>query len=198
MCARTSMCCVCTRVCTCCSVHSLLSRCPRWLQVPAPPSPPPLAVKHRHVFKTCGPDGQWVTGPRGQSLRDATQCELDAEDLEAQVGRAGAAGAGLPALPGPLPACSACPACPARCSPCPCLHLLPPSPGEICQDLRQLQGDVHRGLLRVPVCADPRPGPAAGFQVGPGAGARRGGRRGRRSRAGPGADAALLAASCTA
>ncbi|NWX15434.1 GLR protein, partial [Aegotheles bennettii] len=41
-------------------------------------------VKHRHVFKTCGPDGQWVTGPRGQSLRDATQCELDAEDLEAQ------------------------------------------------------------------------------------------------------------------
>ncbi|NWQ82188.1 GLR protein, partial [Columbina picui] len=58
--------------------------CPRWLQVPAPPSPPPLAVKHRLVFKTCGPDGQWVTGPRGQSLRDATQCELDAEDLEAQ------------------------------------------------------------------------------------------------------------------
>ncbi|NXN63289.1 GLR protein, partial [Himantopus himantopus] len=53
-------------------------------------------VKHRHVFKTCGPDGQWVTGPRGQSLRDATQCELDAEDLEAQVGRAGgAAAAGL-------------------------------------------------------------------------------------------------------
>ncbi|XP_009879593.1 PREDICTED: glucagon receptor [Charadrius vociferus] len=41
-------------------------------------------VRHRHVFKTCGPDGQWVTGPRGQSLRDATQCELDAEDLEAQ------------------------------------------------------------------------------------------------------------------
>ncbi|KAM6317427.1 LOW QUALITY PROTEIN: glucagon receptor [Podargus strigoides] len=41
-------------------------------------------VKHRHVFKTCGPDGQWVTGPQGQSLRDATQCQLDAEDLEAQ------------------------------------------------------------------------------------------------------------------
>ncbi|KFV65358.1 Glucagon receptor, partial [Dryobates pubescens] len=40
-------------------------------------------VKHRFVFKTCGPDGQWVTGPRGQSLRDATQCKLDAEDLEA-------------------------------------------------------------------------------------------------------------------
>ncbi|XP_072737302.1 glucagon receptor isoform X3 [Ciconia boyciana] len=50
----------------------------------APHCPPPLAVKHGHVFKTCGPDGQWVTGPRGQSLRDATQCELDAEDLEAQ------------------------------------------------------------------------------------------------------------------
>ncbi|NWY51888.1 GLR protein, partial [Chionis minor] len=46
-------------------------------------------VKHRHVFKTCGPDGQWVMGPQGQSLRDATQCELDAEDLKAQVGRAG-------------------------------------------------------------------------------------------------------------
>ncbi|KFR04660.1 Glucagon receptor, partial [Nipponia nippon] len=42
-------------------------------------------VKHRHVFKTCGPDGQWLTGPRGQSLRDATQCELDTEDLEAQA-----------------------------------------------------------------------------------------------------------------
>ncbi|XP_071620056.1 glucagon receptor isoform X2 [Heliangelus exortis] len=41
-------------------------------------------VKHRHVFKTCGPDGQWVTGPQGQSLRNATQCNLDAEDLEAQ------------------------------------------------------------------------------------------------------------------
>ncbi|XP_009070654.1 PREDICTED: glucagon receptor-like, partial [Acanthisitta chloris] len=41
-------------------------------------------VKHRHVFKTCGPDGQWVTGPRGQSLRDATQCELDPEELKAQ------------------------------------------------------------------------------------------------------------------
>ncbi|NWR82041.1 GLR protein, partial [Centropus unirufus] len=41
-------------------------------------------VKHRYVFKTCGPDGRWVLGPQGQSLRDATQCELGAEDLEAQ------------------------------------------------------------------------------------------------------------------
>ncbi|NXW79782.1 GLR protein, partial [Hirundo rustica] len=41
-------------------------------------------VKHKHVFKTCGPDGQWVTGPRGQSLRDATQCAQDDEDLKAQ------------------------------------------------------------------------------------------------------------------
>ncbi|XP_037258746.1 glucagon receptor isoform X2 [Falco rusticolus] len=41
-------------------------------------------VKHRHVFKTCGPDGQWVMGPQGQSLRNATQCELDAEDLKVQ------------------------------------------------------------------------------------------------------------------
>ncbi|NWJ00061.1 GLR protein, partial [Crypturellus undulatus] len=42
-------------------------------------------VRHRHVFKRCGPDGQWVTGPGGQSLRDATQCQIDAEDLAAQV-----------------------------------------------------------------------------------------------------------------
>ncbi|NXD17973.1 GLR protein, partial [Nothocercus nigrocapillus] len=41
-------------------------------------------VKHRHVFKRCGPDGQWVTGPGGQSLRNATQCQIDAEDLAAQ------------------------------------------------------------------------------------------------------------------
>ncbi|NWS16048.1 GLR protein, partial [Pachyramphus minor] len=41
-------------------------------------------VKHRHVFKTCGPDGQWVTGPRGQSLRDATQCQQDDEEINAQ------------------------------------------------------------------------------------------------------------------
>lgn len=47
-----------------------------------------------------------MTGPRGQSLRDATQCELDAEDLEAQVGAAGGSSAGLgwpppPPLPSP-------------------------------------------------------------------------------------------------
>ncbi|XP_006036973.1 glucagon receptor [Alligator sinensis] len=41
-------------------------------------------VKHRYVFKTCGPDGQWLKGPKGQSLRDATQCEMDPEDLKAQ------------------------------------------------------------------------------------------------------------------
>ncbi|XP_071429818.1 glucagon receptor isoform X1 [Pithys albifrons albifrons] len=41
-------------------------------------------VKHGLVFKTCGPDGQWVTGPRGQSLCNATQCEQDYEDLKAQ------------------------------------------------------------------------------------------------------------------
>ncbi|KAI1232537.1 hypothetical protein IHE44_0007005 [Lamprotornis superbus] len=46
--------------------------------------PNSTAMKHRHVFKTCGPDGQWVTGPQGQSLRDATQCEQDDEDLKAQ------------------------------------------------------------------------------------------------------------------
>lgn len=57
---------------------------------PQQPRVPPLrTVRHRYVFKTCGPDGEWVTGPKGQSLRDATQCQIDAEDLEAQVGRAG-------------------------------------------------------------------------------------------------------------
>uniref|UniRef100_A0A8C3CSP6 Glucagon receptor n=1 Tax=Cairina moschata TaxID=8855 RepID=A0A8C3CSP6_CAIMO len=49
-----------------------------------PVSPPLRTVRHRYVFKTCGPDGEWVTGPKGQSLRDATQCQIDAEDLEAQ------------------------------------------------------------------------------------------------------------------
>ncbi|NXJ94986.1 GLR protein, partial [Corythaixoides concolor] len=49
-----------------------------------PDTVPNSTASHRHVFKSCGPDGQWVTGPQGQSLRDATQCELDAEDLEAQ------------------------------------------------------------------------------------------------------------------
>lgn len=44
-----------------------------------------------------------MTGPKGQSLRDATQCQIDAEDLEAQVGRAGR---GLQAPPAP---CSTAP-----------------------------------------------------------------------------------------
>lgn len=60
-------------------------------------------MKHRHVFKTCGPDGQWVTGPQGQSLRDATQCEQDDEDLKAQVGRPGQQGCGVPACPPSAP-----------------------------------------------------------------------------------------------
>ncbi|XP_025027619.1 glucagon receptor isoform X2 [Python bivittatus] len=34
-------------------------------------------VKHGYVFKKCGPDGQWVTGPGGKSLRDADQCVID-------------------------------------------------------------------------------------------------------------------------
>lgn len=43
-----------------------------------------------------------MTGPRGQSLRDATQCEQDDEDLQAQVGRPGHRGVVVPACP---PAC---------------------------------------------------------------------------------------------
>uniref|UniRef100_A0A8C3SFX2 Glucagon receptor n=1 Tax=Chelydra serpentina TaxID=8475 RepID=A0A8C3SFX2_CHESE len=42
-------------------------------------------VKHRYVFKKCGPDGEWVKRPNGQPWRDSTECEMDAEDLEAQV-----------------------------------------------------------------------------------------------------------------
>ncbi|XP_005283204.2 glucagon receptor isoform X1 [Chrysemys picta bellii] len=41
-------------------------------------------VKHRYVFKKCGPDGEWVKRPSGQPWRDSTECEMDAEDLEAQ------------------------------------------------------------------------------------------------------------------
>lgn len=105
--------CVCMCMCACMRVHMCVHACLRACEhacgcsprrsgpgtgctVPvAAPGPVrchrplALAVKHRHVFKTCGPDGQWVTGPRGQSLRNATQCELDAEDLAAQVGSAG-------------------------------------------------------------------------------------------------------------
>ncbi|NXU91398.1 GLR protein, partial [Xiphorhynchus elegans] len=60
-------------------------------------------VKHGHVFKTCGPDGQWVTGPRGQSLRNATQCEQDGEDLKGAGGQSWVHRCGGPCLP-PLPA----------------------------------------------------------------------------------------------
>ncbi|KAM6164659.1 glucagon receptor [Rhynchocyon petersi] len=41
-------------------------------------------VKNHLVFKTCGPDGQWVLGPRGQPWRNASQCEMDFDELEGQ------------------------------------------------------------------------------------------------------------------
>nr|5XEZ_A Chain A, Glucagon receptor,Endolysin,Glucagon receptor [synthetic construct]5XEZ_B Chain B, Glucagon receptor,Endolysin,Glucagon receptor [synthetic construct]5XF1_A Chain A, Glucagon receptor,Endolysin,Glucagon receptor [synthetic construct]5XF1_B Chain B, Glucagon receptor,Endolysin,Glucagon receptor [synthetic construct] len=41
-------------------------------------------VQHRFVFKRCGPDGQWVRGPRGQPWRDASQCQMDGEEIEVQ------------------------------------------------------------------------------------------------------------------
>ncbi|XP_040845698.1 glucagon receptor [Ochotona curzoniae] len=41
-------------------------------------------VQHRFVFKRCGPDGQWVRGPRGQPWRNASQCQLDMDEMEAQ------------------------------------------------------------------------------------------------------------------
>uniref|UniRef100_A0A8C3W3V8 Glucagon receptor n=1 Tax=Catagonus wagneri TaxID=51154 RepID=A0A8C3W3V8_9CETA len=41
-------------------------------------------VQHRLVFKRCGPDGQWVRGPQGQPWRNASQCQMDDEELGAQ------------------------------------------------------------------------------------------------------------------
>ncbi|XP_006886379.1 PREDICTED: glucagon receptor [Elephantulus edwardii] len=41
-------------------------------------------VQHRLVFKTCGPDGQWVRGPQGQPWRNASQCQMDQDELEDQ------------------------------------------------------------------------------------------------------------------
>uniref|UniRef100_A0A8D0H474 Glucagon receptor n=1 Tax=Sphenodon punctatus TaxID=8508 RepID=A0A8D0H474_SPHPU len=41
-------------------------------------------VKHGYVFKTCGPEGQWVTGPNGQSLRDSRQCLMDNQTIKEQ------------------------------------------------------------------------------------------------------------------
>ena len=49
--------------------------------LPAPSRP----VQHRLVFKRCGPDGQWVRGPRGQPWRNASQCQVDDEELGVQV-----------------------------------------------------------------------------------------------------------------
>ncbi|XP_004709156.1 glucagon receptor [Echinops telfairi] len=41
-------------------------------------------VQHRLVFKKCGPDGQWVRGPQGQPWRDASQCQMDMDELKDQ------------------------------------------------------------------------------------------------------------------
>ncbi|XP_043441316.1 glucagon receptor [Prionailurus bengalensis] len=41
-------------------------------------------VQHRLVFKKCGPDGQWVRGPRGQPWRNASQCQMDDDEIEVQ------------------------------------------------------------------------------------------------------------------
>ncbi|XP_026339669.1 glucagon receptor [Ursus arctos] len=41
-------------------------------------------VQHRLVFKKCGPDGQWVRGPGGQSWRNASQCQMDDHEIEVQ------------------------------------------------------------------------------------------------------------------
>ncbi|XP_006869693.1 PREDICTED: glucagon receptor [Chrysochloris asiatica] len=41
-------------------------------------------VQHRLVFKKCGPDGQWVRGPKGQPWRNASQCQMDVDELKVQ------------------------------------------------------------------------------------------------------------------
>lgn len=46
-------------------------------------------MQHRLVFKKCGPDGQWVRGPRGQPWRNASQCQVEDEELQGQVGGVG-------------------------------------------------------------------------------------------------------------
>ncbi|XP_019062235.1 glucagon receptor isoform X4 [Fukomys damarensis] len=55
---------------------------------PQPTSPAPGTcpgiTKHRLVFKECGPDGQWVRGPRGQPWRNASQCQMDDQEIEVQ------------------------------------------------------------------------------------------------------------------
>nr|XP_012644896.1 glucagon receptor isoform X2 [Microcebus murinus] len=44
-------------------------------------------VQHRLVFKRCGPDGQWVRGPQGQPWRNASQCQMDDEELQKEVAK---------------------------------------------------------------------------------------------------------------
>ncbi|KAK1330722.1 hypothetical protein QTO34_008660 [Cnephaeus nilssonii] len=46
-------------------------------------------VQHRFVYKRCGPDGQWVRGPRGQPWRNASQCQMDEEEVQVQVSEGG-------------------------------------------------------------------------------------------------------------
>lgn len=70
-----------------------------------------VPVQHRLVFKRCGPDGQWVRGPRGQSWRDASQCQMDDDEIEVQVSSEGCGvvlpwgcvGPGDMVLPSPTP-----------------------------------------------------------------------------------------------
>lgn len=44
-------------------------------------------MQHRFVYKRCGPDGQWARGPQGQPWRNASQCQLEDDELEVQVSR---------------------------------------------------------------------------------------------------------------
>ncbi|XP_029417038.1 glucagon receptor isoform X3 [Nannospalax galili] len=66
------------------SIPAGLTPCP----IPRPTSPVPGTylgtTKHRLVFKRCGPDGKWVRGPQGQPWRNASQCQMDDEEIEVQ------------------------------------------------------------------------------------------------------------------
>ncbi|XP_069511385.1 glucagon receptor [Ambystoma mexicanum] len=41
-------------------------------------------VQHGYVYRRCGPEGQWAPTMNGHTVRDATECEVDAEEIRAQ------------------------------------------------------------------------------------------------------------------
>ncbi|XP_029454946.1 glucagon receptor isoform X3 [Rhinatrema bivittatum] len=43
-----------------------------------------MKVQNRHAYKRCGHDGQWLPKLNGQDKRDATECEMNTDELQAQ------------------------------------------------------------------------------------------------------------------